>query len=118
MFSISLKNQNALYVSISTFILTSVKMNLHKQNFNAISKNVQPYNNFIVDTINDHCLRMAVMEGEYRWHYHKHTDELFLVLEGELKIEIKDGDTMFLKPGSVLKFPPEQFIKQVPRREL
>jgi mannose-6-phosphate isomerase-like protein (cupin superfamily) len=78
---------------------------MDKQNFNAISKNVQPYNNFIVDVINDHCLRMAIMEGEYRWHYHKHTDELFMVLEGELKIEIKERDAVFLKRGEFIKIP-------------
>jgi mannose-6-phosphate isomerase-like protein (cupin superfamily) len=93
-------------------------MDLDKQNFNAISKHVPPYNNFIVDVINDHCLRMAIMEGEYKWHYHKYTDELFIVLEGELKIEIKENDTVFLKPGSLSKFRLEQFIKQAPQQEL
>jgi mannose-6-phosphate isomerase-like protein (cupin superfamily) len=86
-------------------------MDLHKQDFNTISKDVQPYNNFIVDVINDHCLRMAVMQGEYRWHYHKHTDELFIVLEGELKIEIKDCDTVFLQPGEFIKIPAQTIHK-------
>ena len=80
-------------------------MDLDKQSFNAIGKNVQPYNNFIIDVINDHCLRMAVMQGEYKWHYHKHTDELFMVLEGELKIEIKERDTVFLKRAEFIKIP-------------
>ena len=88
-------------------------MDSDKQRFNAISKNVQPYSNFIIDVINDHCLRMAVMEGEYRWHYHQYTDELFIVLEGELTIEIKEQDAVFLNRGSLLKFRLEQFIKQV-----
>jgi mannose-6-phosphate isomerase-like protein (cupin superfamily) len=86
-------------------------MDLHKQDFNTISKDVRPYNNFIVDVINDHCLRMAVMQGEYRWHYHKHTDELFIVLEGELKIEIKDSDTVFLQPGQFIKIPAQTIHK-------
>jgi len=38
---------------------------------------------------------MAVMIGEYRWHYHKDTDEFFVVLEGALKIEIKDNEPVF-----------------------
>jgi mannose-6-phosphate isomerase-like protein (cupin superfamily) len=78
-------------------------MDADKQRFTDISKIVQPYNNFIVDVINDHCLRMAVMKGEYRWHYHKRTDELIIVLEGELKIEIKERDTVFLNPGEFIK---------------
>ena len=80
-------------------------MDVDKQRFTDISKNVQPYNNFIVDVINDHCLRMAIMEGEYKWHYHEYTDELFIVVEGELKIEIKERDTVFLKPGEFIKIP-------------
>jgi mannose-6-phosphate isomerase-like protein (cupin superfamily) len=76
-----------------------------KKRFEAISSPVKPYANFILEEINNHCLRMAVMNEEYRWHYHSHTDELFIGLEGELKIEIKDNDTFFLKPGEFIKIP-------------
>ena len=41
----------------------------------------QLYNNFVLLNVNHHCLRMAVMQGEYRWHHHPHSDECFLVLE-------------------------------------
>jgi mannose-6-phosphate isomerase-like protein (cupin superfamily) len=75
-----------------------------KNNFKEISNKVDKvYDNFVLENINDHCLRMAVMQEEYRWHYHDNTDELFVVLEGELKIEIKDNDTVFLKPGEFIK---------------
>ncbi len=77
-----------------------------KQNLKQISDNIEKqYDNFVLDTINNHCLRMAVMHGDYRWHYHAHTDELFVVLEGELTIEIKDQDTVILQPGDFLKIP-------------
>jgi mannose-6-phosphate isomerase-like protein (cupin superfamily) len=58
-----------------------------------------------------HCLRIAVMQGEYRWHYHSNTDELFAVLEGELKIEIKDHDPVNLKPGEFIKIPSKTIHK-------
>ncbi len=51
------------------------------------------------------------MQEAYRWHYHRHTDELFVVLEGELKIEIKDKDTVFLKPGEFIKIAAKTIHK-------
>lgn len=88
------------------------QQSLVKQGFKEISDGVsEVYDNFILEHINDHCLRIAVMQGEYRWHYHNHTDELFVVLEGELKIEIKDNDTMFLKPGEFAKIPAKTIHK-------
>jgi mannose-6-phosphate isomerase-like protein (cupin superfamily) len=71
----------------------------------------KPYNNFIIENINDHCIRMAVMQGEYRLHYNSNTDELFIVLEGELKIEIKESGTIFLKPGEFIKIPAKTVHK-------
>ncbi|MBC7829937.1 MAG: cupin domain-containing protein [Chitinophagaceae bacterium] len=85
---------------------------LLKKSFNQIGDKVDSaYENFILENVNDHCLRIAVMQGEYRWHYHKNTDELFVVLEGELKIEIRDNDTLFLKPGEFIKIPSKTIHK-------
>src|SRR5450432_4135974 len=83
-----------------------------KNSLKKISDQVErAYDNFIVENVNDHCIRMAVMQGEYRWHYHSNTDELFMVLEGELKIEIKDNDSVFLKPGEFIKIPAKTIHK-------
>jgi mannose-6-phosphate isomerase-like protein (cupin superfamily) len=83
-----------------------------KRSFKKISDGVtDAYNNTLLEQINDHGLRMAVMEGEYKWHYHANTDELFVVLEGELKIEIKDSETLFLKPGEFVKIPAKTVHK-------
>ena len=83
-----------------------------KKNFKELSDRVTtPYDNSLLDIINDHGLRMSVMEGEYRWHYHEHTDELFIVLEGKLKIEIRDNETIFLKPGEFVKIPAKTIHK-------
>ena len=79
---------------------------LLKQSFKEISDKVDKiYDNFILESINDHCLRIAVFKGIYNWHYHKNTDELFVVLEGELKIEIRDNETVLLGPGEFIKIP-------------
>lgn len=79
---------------------------IYKKSFKEISNRVKVnYRNDLLETINDHCLRMSVMKGEYKWHYHANTDELFIILEGQLKIEIKGGETVCLKPGEFIKIP-------------
>jgi mannose-6-phosphate isomerase-like protein (cupin superfamily) len=65
----------------------------------------QQYKNFVIVNVNDHCLRLAVMSGEYRWHHHPHSDECFLVLEGVLEIDLADGQTVYLHPGELYTIP-------------
>ena len=65
----------------------------------------ESYKNFPVLDVNNHCLRIAVMQGEYPWHQHPRSDECFLVLEGELELEIADGRAFQLRPGEVFKVP-------------
>ena len=70
-----------------------------------------PHENFIVSEINDSCLRLAVNEGEYPWHYHSNSDELFIVLEGELTIEFQNEPTVTLKPKDTLLIPKGKIHK-------
>ena len=78
----------------------------------------QIYKNFVLLNVNNHCVRMAVMQGEYRWHQHPRSDECFLVIEGELEIDIKadrkdanqspeqpEPQTVRLKPGQAFTIP-------------
>ncbi|MFJ8537078.1 cupin domain-containing protein [Streptomyces sp. NPDC093591] len=62
----------------------------------------------IVTTVNDYDVRVAKVEGEHLWHVHDHTDEFFLVLEGELHISLREpaGErTVVLPKGSVFTVP-------------
>jgi mannose-6-phosphate isomerase-like protein (cupin superfamily) len=62
----------------------------------------------IVTTVNDYDVRIAKVEGEHLWHVHDHTDEFFLVLEGELHIGLREADgerTVVLPKGSVFTVP-------------
>lgn len=55
-----------------------------KTNLLELTKEVaEKHANFLVSEVNDHCMRIAVLEGEYVWHIHPGSDELFIVLEGE-----------------------------------
>jgi mannose-6-phosphate isomerase-like protein (cupin superfamily) len=65
----------------------------------------EQYRNFVLGRVNEHCLRMSVMEGAYPWHSHPGSDELFLVLEGELIIEFNDRAALRLQPQQAATVP-------------
>jgi len=44
----------------------------------------------IVARVNDYDVRVAKVTGEHVWHAHAHTDEFFLVIDGELYIALRD----------------------------
>jgi len=49
------------------------------------------YKNQVLLNVNAECMRLSVFEGQYRWHQHPDSDELFLVVAGELRIEFQGG---------------------------
>ncbi|MFD7936908.1 cupin domain-containing protein [Streptomyces sp. NPDC059755] len=62
----------------------------------------------IVTTVNDYDVRVTHVEGEHLWHVHDDTDEFFLVLEGELRISLREpgGErTVTLPKGAVFTVP-------------
>jgi mannose-6-phosphate isomerase-like protein (cupin superfamily) len=62
----------------------------------------------IVTHVNDYDVRVAKVEGEHVWHVHQNTDEFFLVLDGELRIALREpgGErTVTLPRGSVFTVP-------------
>ena len=66
------------------------------------------WNPRIVTTVNDYDVRVVKVHGEHLWHVHDHTDEFFLVIEGELHIGLREADgerTVVLGPGCVFTVP-------------
>ncbi|MEU4998082.1 cupin domain-containing protein [Streptomyces sp. NPDC021622] len=62
----------------------------------------------IVTQVNDYDVRVAKVEGDHLWHVHDDTDEFFLVLDGELRISLREpaGErTVTLPKGSVFTVP-------------
>lgn len=64
-----------------------------------------PYQNLAVLNVNGECMRLSVFEGEYRWHFHPGTDELFLTVAGELHIEFEGGTEAVLHEWQCLVVP-------------
>jgi mannose-6-phosphate isomerase-like protein (cupin superfamily) len=49
-------------------------------------------------------VRLGVMDGDFHWHKHDDTDEFFMVMEGQLDIELEDR-MVSLKPGQAFTVP-------------
>jgi len=58
----------------------------------------EPWFNQTLTTMNDTVVRLGVLEGDFHWHKHDDTDEFFLVLEGQLLIDLENRDSVTLHP--------------------
>lgn len=58
----------------------------------------------VIARLNDYEVKLVKLEGEFVWHKHDETDELFLVIAGELTIQLRDGDVT-LGPGQLFVVP-------------
>lgn len=62
------------------------------------------YFNQVLTQVNDHVVRVSVMYEPFVWHKHPNSDETFLVLEGEVLLEL-DEQLVTLLPGQVYTVP-------------
>jgi len=69
----------------------------------------------VVARYNDSEVCLVRVEGEFVWHSHEDTDDLFLVLDGELDIELRDR-TVTLGPGELFVVPKGVEHRPVARR--
>ena len=69
----------------------------------SISEAWQPHR---LTSINDYDVKVVKLQGEFVWHTHPDTDELFLVISGELVIQLRDGDVR-LGPGDSMSSAEE-----------
>ena len=58
----------------------------------------------VVARLNDAEVKVVKVQGEFTWHRHDDTDELFLVIAGRLTIQLRDGDVT-LGPGQLYVVP-------------
>jgi mannose-6-phosphate isomerase-like protein (cupin superfamily) len=71
----------------------------------------------IVADLNDSHVKLAKVQGEFVWHSHLEEDELFLVIQGELTIELRDG-RVTLGPGELVVIPKGVEHRPVARQEV
>ena len=58
----------------------------------------------VVAQMNDYQLKLVKIQGEFVWHSHTDTDEVFIVLDGRMRIELRDGG-VDLGPGEMFVVP-------------
>jgi mannose-6-phosphate isomerase-like protein (cupin superfamily) len=58
----------------------------------------------IAGELNDSYVKLARLQGEFLWHHHENEDELFLVVQGDLVIKLRDQD-IHLGPGEFVIIP-------------
>lgn len=46
----------------------------------------------VVGDVNDMQVKVVKLRGEFVWHHHEAEDELFLVTQGRLRMQLRDGD--------------------------
>jgi len=66
-------------------------------------------------SVNDYDVKVVKVNGEFVWHHHPNTDELFLVLDGRLTIQLRDGDVV-LEPNDVYVVP--RGVEHCPRSDI
>ena len=45
----------------------------------------------IIAQMNNTLFKVVHIEGDFTWHDHKETDEVFMVMEGSMRIDFRDG---------------------------
>jgi mannose-6-phosphate isomerase-like protein (cupin superfamily) len=61
----------------------------------------------VLAEMNDYQFKVVKLQGDFIWHHHKETDETFIVIEGKLRVDFRDGfvdiaaGEMFVVPKGV-----------------
>ena len=71
------------------------------EKFRLVAERWQPK---VVAELNDYQFKIVKVQGDFVWHDHTDTDEAFLVVDGELRIDFRDG-AVTLKPGEMFVVP-------------
>jgi len=78
---------------------------MEKISLNDISRKIgKPWYPVDVAVFNDSIIRMAKVEGEFVWHKHDNSDEVFMVFDGEFTLQTKEKN-FDLKKGEIVVVP-------------
>jgi mannose-6-phosphate isomerase-like protein (cupin superfamily) len=76
-----------------------------------------PWQPRVVAGMNDYQFKVVKIEGDFVWHRHAETDETFIVLQGELRIDFRDG-SIELHAGEMAVVPKGVEHKPYAAREV
>jgi len=90
---------------VSPLLLVEVSLTHHPVNLAEKLSVIQDFwNPRIVGELNGQAVKLAKAKGPFVWHLHENEDELFLVVEGSLRLELRDG-VVNLEPGEFYIVP-------------
>ena len=84
-----------------------------KEKLSKFSEHWSPKN---IAQMNDYHFKIAKIQGEFIWHDHPETDEVFLILHGQLEIQFRDG-SVTLNEGDLYVVPKGVEHRPVARNE-
>ena len=58
----------------------------------------------VIAEMNDYQFKLVKIQGDFVWHHHDDTDEVFIVIEGTMKIEF-ENETVELNEGDMYVVP-------------
>ena len=71
----------------------------------------------VIAEMNEYQFKVAKLQGEFIWHSHKDTDETFIVVEGDLRIDFRDG-AVHVSAGEMFVVPKGVEHKPTAEREV
>lgn len=71
----------------------------------------------VIAEMNDYQFKLGKLEGDFLWHDHPDTDESFIVIEGSLRIDFRDG-SVHLAAGEMFVVPKGVEHKPYAEREV
>ena len=71
----------------------------------------------VIAEMNDYQFKLGKLEGDFVWHDHPDTDETFIVIEGTLRIDFRDG-AVTLNAGEMFVVPKGVVHKPYAEREV
>ena len=72
-----------------------------KQKLSLVNDHWKPH---VIAEMNDYQFKVVKLEGDFVWHDHPETDETFMVIDGQLRIDFRDG-SVTIGPGEVYIVP-------------
>ena len=85
-----------------------------KQKFGLFEERWQPK---VIAEMNDYQIKLVRLQGDFIWHDHPETDETFIVLEGDLRIDFR-GDVVHVSSGEMFVVPKGVPHKPYAEREV
>lgn len=72
-----------------------------KQKFGLFEERWKPK---VIAEMNDYQFKIVKLQGDFVWHHHQDTDETFIVMEGDLRIDFRDG-SVHVRAGEMYVVP-------------